>query len=81
MRTQRSVFQELGDAIRRRRRELRLTQHEVAALASCAELFIRELEGGKSTVRLSKVVDVLRVLGLQFSLENGREGIHVRPAD
>lgn len=54
---------------------MRLTQADVAALAGCAELLVRELEAGKPTLRLSKVVDVLEALGLRFRIETGRGGL------
>jgi HTH-type transcriptional regulator / antitoxin HipB len=67
----------LGEAVRARRKLLRLTQRHVADLAGCAELFVREVEAGKPTVRLDKLVDVLTVLGLRLTLESGRDGIRV----
>jgi len=41
-------------------------------MAGCSELFVRELEQGKPTVRLDKTLDVLRVLGLELRLVSGR---------
>lgn len=54
--------------IRERRRSLGLTQDQLADLAGCSPRFIRELEGGKTTVRLDKVLDVAEVLGLDVTL-------------
>lgn len=56
----------LGRTVRARRRALRLTQQDVADLAGCSPRFLRALEGGKSTVRLDKVLDVVDVLGLEL---------------
>ena len=61
---------ELGAAIRRRRRELSLTQEEVAGVARTGTRFIGELEGGKPTVRLAEVLRVLAALGLDLELRS-----------
>jgi HTH-type transcriptional regulator/antitoxin HipB len=58
--------EDLGRQVERRRRELDLTQPALAALASCSERFIRELEAGKPSVRLDKLNAVLQVLGLDL---------------
>jgi y4mF family transcriptional regulator len=62
----------LAAAVRHRRRELGLRQEEVAALAGCSERFVHTLEHGKATVRLSKVLDVFEVLGLDLVVAPGR---------
>ena len=59
---------ELAAEVRRRRKQLRLTQKELADLASCGPDFLYDLERGKPTVRLDKLVPVLQVLGLRFTL-------------
>lgn len=53
----------LGSFIRAQRKQLRLTQLEVAELADVSDRFIRELEKGKSTAEIGKVIKVLGVLG------------------
>jgi y4mF family transcriptional regulator len=58
----------LGAEVRRRRTQLRLTQKELADLASCGPDFLYDLERGKPTVRLDKLVPVLEVLGLRFTI-------------
>jgi HTH-type transcriptional regulator/antitoxin HipB len=45
-----------------------LTQTELAGLSGTGLRFISELERGKPTVSLKKVVDVLSVLGLKIQL-------------
>lgn len=60
--------EQLGDAVRRARKTLRLTQAELADLAGCGVVFVVQLEGGKATVQLDKVLAVLVVLDLQLSL-------------
>ncbi|MGL4176105.1 MAG: type II toxin-antitoxin system Y4mF family antitoxin [Dermatophilaceae bacterium] len=59
----------LGGAIRKRRRDLGLTQVEVADLGAVSVKFLIDLEQGKPSVRLDKVMDVLDVLGLELRVE------------
>lgn len=68
----------LSQAVRQRRRALKLTQIQLAELADCGPAFLYALESGKRTLRLDKVVDVLRVLGLRFVLEPGEDGVIAR---
>ena len=72
-----SVYSALGRALRSRREALGLTQENLAALAQCGSLFVIQLEQGKRTVRLDKLVSVMQVLGLQLRVENGKVGIEV----
>lgn len=68
----------VGNAVRARRRLLGLTQHELAGLCGCGPAFLYQLENGKPTLRLDKLVGVLHVLGLQLAIEAGQERIVVR---
>lgn len=52
-------------AVRGRRKELGLTQQDLADLAGASDRFVRDFENGKPGVRLDKVLDVLDVLGLE----------------
>jgi len=65
----------LGAAVRRRREELGLNQVELAELAAVSTRFVHTLEAGKPTVRLDKVLDVLRVLGLELRVARGLGGL------
>lgn len=67
----------LAEALRARRKALRLNQTEAAALAGCNRLFVSEVESGKQTVRLDKLLDLLDALGFQLSLENGRNRLEI----
>lgn len=53
----------IAEFVRNRRRIARLTQQELADLSGVGKRFVIELEGGKQTLRLDKVNDVLRVFG------------------
>lgn len=73
---------QLGDILRAARKQLGLTQPQLALVAGVGVRFIVELEAGKPTVRLEnvlRVVDalggVLQVSGLPLSpLEDHPEG-------
>lgn len=62
---------DLSAAVRLRRRELGLTQAEVAELAAVATRTVHAVETGKPTVRLDALLDVLGALGLRLRLERG----------
>lgn len=53
----------LGAAVRRVRREQRLTQEELALVAGVGRRFIVDLESGKPTARLGETLAVIRALG------------------
>lgn len=65
----------LAEAVRKRRKGLRLSQGELAQLAGCGTAFLYGLENGKASLRLDKVVDVLTVLGLRLTVEPGEGGL------
>lgn len=56
----------VGRAIRHKRRELGVTQAEAAGLAGVGVRFLSELENGKPTAELGKVLRVLGRLGLEL---------------
>lgn len=56
---------ELGALVRGQRARLALRQLDVAGLGNTGNRFIVELENGKPTVQLQKVLDLLDLLGLE----------------
>ncbi len=54
---------ELADFIKKKRKQAKLTQPELAERAGVGLRFIRELEKDKKTLRLDKVNQVLRLFG------------------
>jgi len=58
----------IADFIKERRKQLELTQPELAERAGVGLRFIRELEQGKQTVRLDKVSQVLYFFGCQLGV-------------
>ncbi|WP_236619930.1 helix-turn-helix transcriptional regulator [Micavibrio aeruginosavorus] len=55
---------ELGAIVREARKEQHLTQEELAGLTGTGRRFISELEQGKTTLELGKVLLVLAALGI-----------------
>jgi len=56
----------LSTEIKRLRKASRLTQVDLAKRAGVGLRFVRELEQGKPTVRLDKVVQILDLLGYEL---------------
>jgi y4mF family transcriptional regulator len=61
----------LGDLVRLRRKDLNLTQAQLAELAQVSPRYVFDLEDGKTSVRLDKLLPVLETLGLTMSLKVG----------
>lgn len=59
----------LGDAIRHYRNEAGLTQAELAEAVGLQRSYLSELEGGKSTEQVTRVLRVLRHLGVRMTLD------------
>lgn len=66
-------IKELGTRIKVRRKELGITQAYLAAISGTGIRFIIELEQGKPTVQLNKVLDVLSALNLTMNIEGPNE--------
>ncbi|MEL1245740.1 helix-turn-helix transcriptional regulator [Flavobacterium sp. DGU11] len=58
----------ISDFIKERRKQLRLTQPELAQRAGVGLRFVRELEQGKESVRLDKVNQVLALFGVEVGV-------------
>jgi len=63
-----STAKEIGDRIEKRRKQLRITQSDVARLASCSKPSVIAAESGKPTLRLEILLSILKVLGLSIQL-------------
>lgn len=57
---------ELGEMVRKRRKSLRLTQEELAAVAAVTPRLLGEVERGKPTAQLDGVLRTLAALGLDL---------------
>ena len=58
----------IGESVRRARKELGLRQDELAAAAGVGVRFLVELERGKPTLQLGKVLSVLAAVGLDVQV-------------
>ncbi len=58
----------MGRELRRRRRALGLTQAELAALCNVGNRFVSELENGKPSLEIGRVLKVLEAVGLGLTL-------------
>lgn len=61
--------QQLGDALRTARKQLGLTQPQLALAAGVGVRFIVDLEAGKATVQLQQVLRVIDALGGELALD------------
>ena len=57
---------ELGAVVREQRKRLALKQLDIAGMGNTGNRFIVDLENGKPTVQLQKVLDVMDLLGLEL---------------
>jgi HTH-type transcriptional regulator/antitoxin HipB len=62
--------QEIGQLIRDARTKLGVTQRNLAMTSGTGLRFIIELEQGKPTCQLEKVLTVLKTLGLKLTIED-----------
>ncbi len=58
----------IASFVKERRKQLRLTQPELAMRAGVGLRFVRELEQGKKTLRLDKVNQVLALFGAEVGV-------------
>lgn len=67
----RLTSERLGAAVRAARKAQGLRQDELAGAAGVGVRFLVELERGKPSVQLDKVLAVLAALGLRLTIEGG----------
>lgn len=60
----------IGRCIRNTRKELKVTQKDLALTAGTGLRFIIDLENGKPTCQIGKTLQVLQVLGIQLNLSH-----------
>lgn len=66
----------LADEVKQSRKDAGLTQIEFAKRAGVGLRFVRELEQGKTTVRMDKIDQVLKFLGYRLeAVRNERQNI------
>lgn len=60
----------LGKAIRKRRKELGYTQGFIADFTGLSVSFISDVERGKSTAEIGKIIMLINTLGLDLMVES-----------
>ena len=60
--------EQLGAVIRARRRELKVTQKDLAMTCGTGLCFIIDVEKGKPTCQIGKILQVLQALGLKLQI-------------
>lgn len=70
----------LGDAVWAVRKARRLRQDDTAGAAGVSHVFVRDVERGKATVQLGRVLQLLSELGIQMHLDlpDGTEQVYLR---
>jgi len=67
-------MKQLGCIIRQTRKEQNLTQKQLSATCGVGERFIRELEQGKETCHIGKVLLVMSMLGIHLTIQGLSNG-------
>ena len=62
-------IEELGNYIRQTRKSQGLTQAELAMTANVGVRFVVDLENGKETAQVGKVLKICQMLGLKLDLQ------------
>jgi len=65
---------DIGAAIRAKRASIGMPQEQLAALAGVGPRFLSEVENGKESAEIGKVLHVLRRLGLELSITSRSGG-------
>ena len=61
--------EQLGQRVRDTRKKQKLTQAQLAASTGVGLRFLRELEHGKETCQIGKVLQVLAMLGISVQID------------
>ena len=70
MRTELTNTSKLAEIVRHERKRQKVSQIQLSQLANVGVRFVRDLEDGKETVRLDKVLAVLETLGIVIELSS-----------
>lgn len=65
---------QLAEVVRRERRRQKVSQIRLSQLADVGVRFVRDLEDGKETVQLDKVLAVFETLGIAVELSSMGDG-------
>ncbi len=62
------IPEQIGAAIRARRKQLKVTQKDLAMTCGTGLRFIIDLEKGKPTCQIGKILQILHALGLKLQI-------------
>jgi y4mF family transcriptional regulator len=65
--------QEIGLLVKKTRKALGVTQKNLALTTNTGLRFIIELEHGKPTLQLEKVLTILKILGIKITIEDNND--------
>jgi len=60
---------DVGQMVKRQRNDMKLRQLDVAGLANTGNRLIVDVENGRPTVQIQKVLDLLDILGLEVVIQ------------
>ena len=80
MQTKISTAQELGLLVRATRKSQKLRMDDAAGSARVGHVFVREVERGKETVQLGRVLRLLAELGIELRADVGEEVVPILTA-
>ena len=60
----------IGLLIKEKRKKINMTQKEAASIAGVGVRFLSELENGKPTLEIDKVLNVARIFGIDIEANN-----------
>ena len=70
MKTEFTNVSQLAEIVRHERKRQKVSQIRLSQLADVGVRFVRDLEDGKETVQLDKVLKVLETLGISVELSS-----------
>lgn len=71
-------MEKLTEFVKRKRKEVHLTQEEFAERAGVALTVVRKIEQGKTNLNMDKVNQVLKMFGHELAVVNSKEFNNVR---
>ncbi|MBO4509061.1 MAG: helix-turn-helix transcriptional regulator [Spirochaetaceae bacterium] len=63
-------IESISESVKKRRAQLKLTQAETAAICNVGVRFFSELENGKQTLEIGKVLHCMEMLGINIYAVN-----------
>ena len=72
--------EEIGQIIKQVRKKIGVTQRSLALTSGTGLRFIIELEKGKPTCQIGKVLTVMRTLGFKIVIERPQKNIRMKKA-